>query len=142
MFTIIGISLGSLVLIIVVLKIYRTRQQHKAASNIVFAKYTHSRLNAKQQKQVHDRAKELVLRADSKLTGFANEVERFGWYALAMKDLDIPSQVPDNPAWYPVKNPYYAILPGNRLIDAVCTYIKLNYAIDIQVSKEKNYQNA
>ena len=121
------------------MKMYKTRQQHKAASNIVFAKYTHSKLTGKQQKDVQEKAKELVLNSNIKMTGFANEVERFGWYALAMNDLGISSKVPENPAWYPVKNPYVAIMPDSYLIDAVCNSIKQSYGIDVNVSAKRNY---
>ncbi len=131
--------IGALVLVIVVIKLVKTRQQHKAASNVVFAKYTHSRLNNKQQKAVHEKAKELVLAADTKLTGFANEVERYGWYALAMKELGIASMVPENPNWYAVKNPYTAIFPGNYLIRAVSDLLKQKYNLDVHVSEKTNY---
>jgi len=138
-FTVIGSFLAVLILTIVFMKMYKTRQQHKAASNIVFAKYTHSKLTGKQQKDVQEKAKELVLNSNIKMTGFANEVERFGWYALAMNDLGISSKVPENPAWYPVKNPYVAIMPDSYLIDAVCNSIKQSYGIDVNVSAKRNY---
>lgn len=139
MLTIVFSVIGILIFVIVVLKLYRTRQQHKAASNVVFAKYTHAKLNAKQQKAVHDKAKDMVLQSNNKLTGFANEVERYGWYALAMRELGISSLVPENPSWYPVKNPYTAIFPGNALIGVVCMLLKQNYDIEINVSEKKNY---
>lgn len=142
MFTIIASALGVLITIIIVLKVYRTRQQYKAASNLVFAKYTHQKLNGKQQKAVHEKAKQMVLDSNSKLTGFANEVERFGWYALAMNELNIDSMIPENPHWQKVKNPYLAIFPGNYLIRAVCLSLKNNYGIDIDVSEKKNYKKS
>ena len=138
-FDIIWPILVVLVLIIIILKIFRTRQQHNAASNVVFAKYTFSKLSAKQQQEVQAVAKELVLGAPGNMTGFANEVERFGWYALAMKELNIPSQVPENPSWYTVKNPYVAIFPGSYLIRAVSDSLKKNYQLDVHVSEKRNY---
>ena len=137
MLSIIGISLGSLLLIIVVLKIYRTKQQHAAAMNVVFAKYTFSKLPKKKQDLVHETAKDLVYGTDTKLRGFANEVERFGWYALAMDALGIASQVPENPAWNKVKNPYLAIHPGNSMLRAVSGYLRNAYGLDVKISEVK-----
>ena len=137
MLSIIGISLGSLLLIIVVLKIYRTKQQHAAAMNVVFAKYTFSKLPKKKQDLVHETAKDLVYSTDTKLRGFANEVERFGWYALAMDALGIASQVPENPAWNKVKNPYLAIHPGNSMLRAVSGYLRNAYGLDVKISEVK-----
>jgi len=131
--------LGVLIVIIIVLKTYRTRQEHAAAANIVFAKYTHGKLPKDKQKQVHEKAIEIVKTTEQKIRGFANEVERYGWYAKAMDSLHIPSAVPENPMWNKVKNPYYAIKPGNMLIRAVAGYIAKEHGINISVSEAKNY---
>jgi len=140
MIEILAITFGGLILIIIVLKAFRTKQQHKAASNVVFAKYTFEQLKKSEQKKVKEKAKALVLDSGSKLRGFANEVERFGWYAVAMNTLGIPSAVPENPLWYKVKNPYGAILPGHYLIRAVSTSLATEYDITISVSEAKNTQ--
>ena len=131
--------LGFLILVIIVLKIYRTRQQHAAATNIVFAKYTHGTLPKNKQKQVHEKAIQIVKEIEPKLRGFANEVERYGWYAKAMESLNIPSAVPENPVWSKVKNPYYVIKPGSLLIRGVTNFIAKEYGINISVSEAKNY---
>ena len=127
-------------MVIVVLKIFRTKQQHKAASNVVFAKYTFDSLNKKDQVKVKEKAKALVLASKTKMQGFANEVERYGWYAQAMNALGISSAVPDNPAWHKIENPYTAILPGNMLFRGVCTYLMSEHNINITISEAKNYQ--
>ncbi len=139
MFATLAYAFGALVLIIIILKIYRTKQQHRAASNVVFAKYTFEKIKKTEQKKVKARAKALVINSNTKLRGFANEVERYGWYALAMDDLGIRSAVPDNPAWNKVKNPYSAIFPGNYLMRAVTTYLLREHDIDINISEAKNY---
>ena len=137
MLTIVGISLGSLLLIIIVLKIVRAKRQHAAAVNVVFAKYTFSKLSKKKQNLVHETAKDLVFGTDTKLRGFANEVERFGWYALAMDALGIASQVPENPVWNKVKNPYVAIHPGDSMLRAVSGYLHTAYGLDVKISEVK-----
>lgn len=126
-----------LVFIIVSLKIFRTRQQHRAASNVVFAKYTFEKLKKQEQKKVKERAKVLVLASSTKLRGFANEVERFGWYAVAMDDLGILSSVPDNPVWYKVKNPYVAVFPGSYLLRAVSGCLLNEHNLVVNISEVK-----
>lgn len=137
---IIGSALAVLILIIVVLKIFRTKQQHKAASNVVFAKYTFEQLNKKEQAKVKEKAKAMVLASNTKMRGFANEVERYGWYAVAMDALGIKSAVPENPAWHKIANPYIAILPGNMLFRGVSTYLSSEHNIHVNISEAKNYQ--
>jgi len=131
--------LGFLILVIIVLKSYRTKQQHAAAANIVFAKYTHEQLSKEKQRKVHAKAIEIVKSKEPKVRGFANEVERYGWYALAMEDLKIPSAIPENPNWNKVKNPYYAIKPGSMLIRGVTSFVAKEYGINISVSEARNY---
>lgn len=131
--------IGALILIIVVLKLFRTKQQHAAALNIVFAKYTHGQLPKAKQKLVHEKAIEIVKNTEPKIRGFANEVERFGWYAKSMDALGIPSAVPDNPVWQKVKNPYLVIMPGNMLIRGVSDYLAKEHGINITVSEAKHY---
>ncbi len=133
------VFLAFLILVIIVLKTYRTRQAHAAASNIVFAKYTHGELPKNKQKQVHEKAIEIVKQTEPKIRGFANEVERYGWYAKAMDSLNIPSAVPQNPVWHKVKNPYYAIKPGSMMIRGVSAFIAKEYNINLTVSEAKNY---
>lgn len=140
MYTILGLVFGFLILIIIVLKVYRTKQQHRAASNVVFAKYTFEAVKKSEQKKIKDKAKELVLSSQTKMRGFANEVERYGWYALAMDALNIPSAIPENPLWNKVKNPYTAIIPGNYLLRAVSTYLSTEHGISVNISEAKNYQ--
>ena len=126
-----------MIFIIILMKIFRTKQQHAAAINVVFAKYTFPKLSQKKQDLVRETAKDLVYGSGTKLRGFANEVERYGWYALAMDALGIPSQVPENPVWSKVKNPYVAIHPGNSMLRRVCGVLNTEYGIDIQISHVK-----
>lgn len=121
------------------LKVYRTKQAHAAAVNIVFAKYTHGKLSKDKQKKVHEKAIGIVKSSKTKMRGFANEVERYGWYAKAMDSLNIPSAIPDNPVWNKVKNPYLVIKPGSMLIRGVTSYVAKEHNINIIVSEAKNY---
>ncbi len=130
---------GVLVVTIIAIKLFAMKRRHKAASNLVFAKYTFNKLNIAQQNSVHDKAVEMVVASPAtRMTGFANEVERYGWYALAMDALGIHSAVPDNPCWYKIKNPYNAIIPGDSMIYNVTGALQ-QYNIDVKISSEKGY---
>jgi len=130
---------GMLVVVAITVKLVAMKRRHKAASNLVFAKYTFNKLNIAQQNSVHDKAVEMVIESTAtKMTGFANEVERYGWYALAMDALGIHSAVPDNPCWYKIKNPYRAIIPGDSMIYNVTGALQ-QYNIDVKISAEKGY---
>lgn len=129
--------------VVVLLTMYlRAKRRHSAACNVVFAKYTFNKLQPEQQNSIHDKAVEMVLASTSTgLQGFANEVERYGWYALAMNALDINSAVPDNPCWSKVKNPYAAILPGDSMIYNITGALRSQYEIEVKVSADKGYDN-
>lgn len=130
-------------LAVVVLTIFylRSKKRHSAACNVVFAKYTFNKLQPEQQNNIHDKAVEMVLASNTRLEGFANEVERFGWYALAMNALGINSMVPDNPCWGKVKNPYAAILPGDSMIYNITGALQSQYEIEIKVSADRGYDD-
>ncbi len=128
----IAIVVGLVLLLL--LKIFLdSKKRYGAATNVVFAKYTHSRLKKAEQQKVHDQALAMILESGVSTHGFANEVERYGWYAVAMDRLGIPSQVPDNPCWHKVDNPYAAIPASSYLIKGVCNHLRRHYSIDISV---------
>lgn len=137
MFSLVASIIGVLVFVILILFIYRAKKDHAAACNVLFAKYTFPKLPKKRQSLVHDTAKDMVFASDTKLRGFANDVERYGWYAVAMDALGIESKVPDNPSWYKVKNPYVAIQPGNRMLRSLSATLNKQYGVNISVSAEK-----
>lgn len=130
---------ATLIVAVLVVKVVNMKRRHKAASNVVFAKFTFNKLNIDKQNSIHDKAIEMVHASDTNLRGFANEVERFGWYALAMDSLGIHSSVPDNPCWNRVKNPYLAILPGDSMIYNVTGALQQQYNIDVKISADKGY---
>ena len=131
---------AALIAITLVVKLVSIKKRHKAASNVVFSKYTFNKQNIEKQNSIHDKAIEMVLASNAtKMDGFANEVERFGWYALAMDALGIHSAVPDNPCWYKVKNPYSAIIPGDAMIYKITDALQQQYNIKVEISGKKGY---
>lgn len=85
-----------------------------AASNIVAAKVTFDILSTEQQKEVQSVTLRTILAcggpqdADFK---FMNEAQKYGWYALGMRELGVKPAVLI-PQWNIVKNPY---LPPPRM---------------------------
>ncbi len=122
-----------LVLLLLLKVFLDSKKRYGAATNVVFSKYTHSRLKKAEQQKVHDQALAMILESGISTRGFANEVERYGWYAVAMDRLGIPSQVSDNPCWHKVENPYAAIPASSYLIKGVTNYLRRHYNIDISV---------
>ena len=119
-----------LVLLLVLAKQYlRSRANHAAAANAVFAKHTFALLTSDQKDAVRQKAKELAA------TDRISEIECYGWYALAMHELAIPSAIPENPCWYPKVRPD-KIYPSNLLVNSVISFIEKRYSISIEFGAE------
>lgn len=118
----------------------RFRTRHHAASNVLLAKYSWLRLDKHSQQRVHERAVELAISDGKGRQGFANEVEQFGWYALAMSDMSVPSSVPGNPAWHRVKNPYRALNPEDPVIAAIAGVLKTEFSVNVTVNANDKYK--
>ncbi len=134
---IIFIIVAVLASLLLIKKIVQTKARHRAAANVMFAKYTYLQLPRKDQERIHQTAVSMIGDATVENMAFANDVQRYGWYALAMDRLNIPSAVPDNPKWYTVKNPYSAIKPGDLMLRGIAKYLKREYDLDVTVT-EKN----
>ncbi|MDH5694539.1 MAG: hypothetical protein OEZ47_15685, partial [Gammaproteobacteria bacterium] len=68
-----------------------------------------------------------------KIDGYEHDVERFGWYAVAMNSLGIPSKMPENPNWHKVKNPSKILKKHDMILVKARNLIKQHYSIDIQI---------
>lgn len=69
-------------------------------------------------------------------TPFNGEVDKFGWYALAMNELDIRPAVSGYPGWNKVRNPFTAVYPGDPILEHTSSFIKSKFGVDITLSKE------
>ena len=118
--------LGLALIVLIVIKYRGAKMKHQAAANVVFAKYTYEKLSKEDRKRVEEKARKIAK------TKYDSEVEQFGWYAVAMKSLGIPSAIPDNPSWYLTKHPD-VLIPSEMMIRAVMTFINRNYGLDIKV---------
>ncbi|MDH5257704.1 MAG: hypothetical protein OEX07_06840 [Gammaproteobacteria bacterium] len=132
---------GSIILFLLSMWFFlQFRRRHKAASNILFAKYSWLRLDKKVQLEVHQKAIELALRQGKGTQGFANEVEQFGWYALAMSAKGLPSAVPENPSWYSIANPYRAIKSDDPLITTISGALKSQFNANVSVNPHERFK--
>ncbi|MDH5546136.1 MAG: hypothetical protein OEZ43_11115 [Gammaproteobacteria bacterium] len=110
------------------------RRRYNAAMNVIMARYTFDRLNRNQQAQIKEVAQQLVKQRGLNIEGYAHDVERYGWYAQAMRQLSIPSKLPENPKWHVIANPTKALKRRDFLIGFVSGLVKQHYSIDIQLS--------
>ncbi len=120
-----------LIALVLIIRFIAARKKHQAAANVLFGKFTFDKLAKKEQQKVHKAAVSMVINSSLSTRGFANDIERYGWYALAMKSLSISSAVPDNPNWYDVKNPYTAVTAGDKMLYRISSALNHHYSIDI-----------
>ena len=117
----------AIALVVLIVKKYRdAKAKHQAAANAVFAKYTFEKLSEDKQTEVKQKAAELC-------PSYEDELVQYGWYAVAMKALSIPSAIPDNPNWYVTKAPN-ELRPNEMMVKAVVTFINRNYDLDIEIA--------
>ena len=125
-----AVWLIALALVLILVKQYlASKANHAAAANVVFAKYTFGTLSADQQHLVKEKVAEFA--AENELS----EIARYGWYAIAMHALDIPSAVPENPNWYHKARPD-KVLPSDLLLKSVISFVEKNYDISVEFGTE------
>jgi len=85
-----------------------------AANNAVFAAATFQTLAPSQQMIVEDRVREILSKLHRPINGpdMMEHVARWGWYALAMRELGI-DPIGELPAWNFVQNPLLALRPND-----------------------------
>lgn len=119
-------GIGIALLLLIIKKYREAKAKHQAAANAVFAKYTFEKLSDEDKVNVENKAKELA-------PSYEGEIEQYGWYAVAMDALKIPSAIPDNPNWYKTKSPD-VLKPNEVMVKAVVTFINRNYDLDIELA--------
>lgn len=104
-----------------------------AAMNVVLAKYTFERLSAPQRSQVELRAQEILLKCGFQGYEFNGDIEKFGFYAIAMHELDIDHGMEGYPGWNIVQNPFLAVLPNDPAFKVAVYAVKQRTGSDISV---------
>jgi hypothetical protein len=104
-----------------------------AALNVLLAKHAFSRSPPNEQERIALRARELMA-GRGQAAEFQGEVERYGWYALAMKELGIPPGVKGFKDWKAIGNPSTAIGAGDPLLRTAAFLLKKKCGIDVSIS--------
>lgn len=104
-----------------------------AALNVLLAKHAWSRMSPDEQGRVEAHTRELMA-GRGLAPEFRGEVDRYGWYALAMNELGISHQVPGFKGWKAIGNPSAAIGSGDPLLSSAAFLLRKKCGIDVSVS--------
>lgn len=104
-----------------------------AALNVLLAKNAFSRSSPDEQGRIARRASDLVAERGH-AAEFQGEVDRYGWYALAMKELGMPPGVQGFRDWKSIGNPSTAIGAGDPLLRTAAFLLKRKCGIDVSIS--------
>ena len=104
-----------------------------AALNVLLAKHVFSSSSPEERERIELRTRELMAER-GQAPEFAGEVDRYGWYALAMKDLGIAPGVKGFKDWKAIANPSTAIKAGDPLLRTAAYLLKSKCGIDVVVN--------
>ncbi len=104
-----------------------------AALNMLLAKHTFSQLSEDEKAGVELRTREIMAQR-GQAPEFQGDVDRYGWYALAMSELGILHQAQGFKGWKAIGNPSTAIAPGDPLLMAATFLLIKKCGIDVSVS--------
>ena len=104
-----------------------------AALNVLLAKHVLSRSSPDERERIELRARELMAER-GQAPEFIGEVDRYGWHALAMKDLGIAPGVKGFKDWKAIANPSAAIKAGDPLLRTAGYLLKSKCGIDVVVN--------
>lgn len=104
-----------------------------AALNVLLAKHVLSRSSSAERERIELRTRELMAERGH-APEFAGEVDRYGWHALAMKDLGIAPGVKGFKDWKAIANPSTAIKAGDPLLRTAAYLLKSKCGIDVVVN--------
>jgi len=112
----------------------------KAANNVVAAAATYASLTEPDKALVHKQAVEIIRRSGwrgSTEPSFPDDCARYGWYALAMAELNIRPVC--MAAWNFIRNPYNAISLDDSNI-ASSLQLARKSGFDVQISRNSANQ--
>lgn len=135
--------IGVVVLLVAYFRFKLSFDQWKEASNVVTAAYTYGKLSRETQEAVRDRTKQILVKSGwhrefSQLE--QNEPGLYGWYALAMAELEIsPQGILDN--WNYVANPFN-VDPKSKQYAIALKQIKQKTGEEIAIDPVDHYAEA
>lgn len=104
-----------------------------AALNVLLAKHVFSGSSSDERERIELRTRELMTERGH-APEFIGEVDRYGWYALAMKELGIAPGVKGFKDWKAIGNPSTAIKAGDPLLRTAAYLLKSKCGIDVLVN--------
>jgi hypothetical protein len=104
-----------------------------AALNVLLAKHAFSKASPDERERIALRTRELMAERGH-APEFVGEVDRYGWYALTMKELGISPGVKGFKEWKAIGNPSTAIKAGDPLLRTAASLLKSKCGIDVLVS--------
>ncbi len=117
-------------------------RRHRAAVNVLLAKHTYGTLSERDRRRVQDQVVSIFKEVQYEgSVEFDNETQRYGWYALAMAELEIAPAVQAyvHPKWYLVRNPFVAISPTDKLLTMVSNYLRDKHGVNVTIDPEDKY---
>lgn len=110
--------------------------KYKAAMNALLAKHTFETLDPVDQARVVEQTKTILLAggfpdAEGRMASFT-EKEKYGFYALAMSELNIFPALADYD-WYYVKNPFVALIKADNEIQAARRRLIKSEGVDVEI---------
>lgn len=129
-----SIAIIAVIGLVVLFRVKSGFSKYKAAQNALLAKYTFATLDGESQKRVVDRTKDILSAGGingADRVSHLDDRERYGFYALAMAELNIPPAL-GGYDWQFVKNPFVALLNAETQIQAAKRQLKSG-GIDLDI---------
>lgn len=122
--------------LVVLFKVKSGFSKYKAAQNALLAKYTFATLDANSQKRVVDQTKSILsaggISGGEERVSRLEDRERYGFYALAMAELNIPPAL-GGYDWQFVKNPFVALLNADAQIQSAKRQLSKSDGVEVDI---------
>lgn len=128
----IGLSVVALALFF---RINSNVNKYLAAMNALLAKHTFGTLSPAEQRRVVDRAKQIITQGGG---GPGDQLEewppreKFGFYALAMAELDIEPALKGH-EWWLVRNPFFALQNADSQIKTAQLGLERDHGVRVDL---------
>lgn len=120
----------------VLFKVKSGFSKYKAAQNALLAKYTFEALDPEGQKRVAEQTKSILstggISEGEDRVARLEDREKYGFYALAMAELNIPPALSDYD-WQFVKNPFVALLNADTQIQAAKRQLSKSDGVEVDI---------
>ena len=122
--------------LVVLFRVKSSFSKYKAALNALLAKYTFETLDPETQRRVVDKMKSILsaggIRNVKDRALRLDDREKYGFYALAMAELDIPPAL-NAYDWQLVKNPFVALSNADTPIKAAKRQLSKSDGVEVDI---------